>query len=258
MLEFWQSEIEHLLAFTFGLGMPYISLTWSELRERLKDRTDCVPFWSADELLDATNESLRLWNVLVGQWRRQAVVPTVANQYLYALPSTLLYRTRVTFTSLPLSSSSREELNLGRPRWRSETTTTGGDVPTRPTLFAPVSLQSIYIWPADAVGGTNLLVDGVSVTPVLVEDGDTLDLSSDTIDPILGLAQHILTFKKAGEAFSLTEPLFKAFLKAAAEQNSLIKTSTVYRRAMGLDQRALKPFRGVPTELDQIAGVTRA
>ncbi len=237
--------------------MAYTATTWSDLRQDLQASYDGSPFWDNQEALDAVNEALLLFNLLTGTWRRTVTLPTIANQYEYVLPATVLYRTRLTFNSLPLSASSREEFNLGRPRWRTETTLSGGDVPTRPMLFAPISLQLIYIWPADAVGGGTLSVDGISNTPVLIEDGDTVDLGNEQMSTLLDFALHILTFKKAGSAFAATQPAFKAFLVAAAEKNSLIKTSTVYRRVMGLDRRDLKMLTGVATDLDQIAGVQR-
>jgi hypothetical protein len=220
--------------------MAYQAITWSALRQRLQDKTEQKIFWDATEARDAVNESLLLWNLLTAQWRTTVSIPTVAGQYDYVLPSSLLYRTRFLVDGLPLSSSSREELNLGRPYWRRETTASGGDVPARPMLFAPISLQLIYLWPADAVGGRTLTVEGIAATPVLVEDGDTLDLGSEEEAILLGMALHILSLKKGGEAFAITQPLFQAFLKDAAQQNDRIRASTIYRTIMGLDRRDLK------------------
>lgn len=230
--------------------MPYQTQTWAELRERLKDRWEHKPFWDADEALAAFNEGLRFWNLLTGRWQTQATVLTVANQILYTVPTTLLYRVRVAHNGLPLSSGSREDLNLGRRTWRSETTTSGGEVPPRPMIWAPVSLRALYIWPADAVALNTLLIDGVANTPVLVEDADPLDLGDELVNGLLGYALHAAAYKKAGPFFQATMPYFKDFLTLAAEENDQIKTSRRYRRWMGLDRRDLKPLRGSPTRLD--------
>lgn len=228
------------------------SYTWSTIRQRLRDRVEGKPFWDAQEDLDAFNESLLLWNLLVGSWKRRVTLPTIANQYDYALPATMLYRMRLTYNSQPLSPSSREEFNNGRYRWRSETTASGGDVPNRPMLWAPISLQLVYIWPAAAVGGGTLTVDGVSATPVVAHEGDTVDLAEEQLATLLGYALHVLTFKKGGSAFAGTLPLFKAFIEAAAAENGVIKTLQIYRRVMGLDRRDLKPLMGAPTLLDSM------
>jgi hypothetical protein len=217
--------------------------TWAEIRDRLRERAEFKPFWDLDEARDAFNEALLTWNLLTGQWKRRLTLATVANQYEYAISALMLYRMRVTYNTLPLSPSSREELNNGRPNWRQETTTTGNDVPTRPMLWAPISLQLIYIWPADAAGGGTLTLDGVSATPQVVEDGDTVDLEAAHLTTLLGFALHVLTFKKGGPFFAATLPFFKTFLEEAADENDLILTSQIYRQVMGLDRRDLKPFR---------------
>jgi hypothetical protein len=92
----------------------YTSLTWSEIRERLKDRVEHKPFWDAEEALGAFNEALRFYNLLTGRWTDQASILTTANQYLYTVPTALLYRTRIAHIGLSLSPTSREDLNLGR------------------------------------------------------------------------------------------------------------------------------------------------
>lgn len=234
--------------------MPFTTSTWAELRLRLQDKVEQKPFWDNAEALAAFNEGLLFYNLLTGIFRRRVTIPTIANQHEYVLPATMLYRTRFAFNNYPMSPSGREDLNLGRKNWRAETATTGGDVPTRPTMWAPISLQLVYIWPADAAGANTLTVDGVSAAPVLVEDGDTLDFGEDGVNVILGYALHALSFKKGGPAFANTLPLFKAFLLDAAEMNGLIKTTTLYRRLMGLDWRSLKRLGPSPTLMDAIIG----
>ena len=234
-----------------------VTYTWSTIRERLTEKAEHKPFWDATEARDAFNEALLCWNLLTGTWKTRLTLTTVAGQFDYAIPMIMLYRMRMTFDTQPLSPASREELNNGRHTWRGETTASGGDVPTRPMVWAPISLQLFYLWPADAAGGHTLTLDGVSATPVVVEDGDTVDLSEEQLSTLLGYGLHALTFKKGGPAFAATLPLFAQFLADAADQNDLIKTSQVYRRVMGLDRRDLKPFRGTPTLLDPVVQAVR-
>ena len=232
--------------------MAYAVFTWSEIRQRLKDCFESKVFWNDDEDLVAFNEALRLWNWCTAYWQTRVTQLTVANQATYTLSSSLLYRTRITFNSLPLSSSNREDLNQGRYQWRTDTTTTGRPVPTRPMLWVPNDLLHVVIWPADAVGGNTLTIDGVAATPVIVEDGDFVDLGEELLTTLLGYALHALTFKKGGPAFQSTMGLFQTFLQEAAEMNGQIKTSQIYRRVMGLDERGFKPLRGTPTLIDSI------
>lgn len=223
--------------------MAYAATKWSTIRERLKGRTERVPFYEDTAYLAAFNEGLAVFNLLTGRFRRRETLTTVAGQYLYTLSASMLYRTRFEISQQPMVSSSREDLNNARPNWRSETTTTGGAVPTRPLCWIPISLRTVYIWPADAAGGLTLTIDGVSATPVLVEDGDTLNLGDEHLNILCGYTIHALSFSKGGTAFSDTLPLWKAFLVACAEENDQLKTSIFFRRLAGLDLRGLKPLR---------------
>lgn len=233
--------------------MSYQQVTLADLRGRLQSRYEGTPFWEDEESRLALNEALRFYNLLTGRWRTRETLTTVTTPAtLYQTSSSMLYRMRLTFNGQPIESASREGLNQIRRTWRSETTADGGDVPTRPVFWAPVSLRSFYLWPADAVGGNTLTVDGVAATPVMTEDGDYVDLGDDTLTALTGYALHALSFKKGGNAFAQTIPLYRAFLAAAAEENGQIKTLSLYRRAMGLDHRGLKPLRGTATRIDQL------
>lgn len=235
--------------------MAYTVISLAQLKVGMTEGWDSAVFWTDDEARLAINEALRFWNLLVGRWHARRTLSTVAAQVEYALGATLIYGARVTVSGVPLTVTSTLELDLGRPTWRGETTTSGGDVPTVPTLWAPISLQQIAIWPATAgVIVNGLIVDGVAATPVLVEDADTVDMGEELHDPLLGFALHVAAFKEGGPRWRATLPLFTALLKAAAEENSLLKTNRAYRRAAGLDRRRdLQPSTGVPTQIDSLA-----
>jgi hypothetical protein len=222
--------------------VPYQSITLAQLRTRLADLYEAVPFWDTTDANDAINEALREWSALTGRWRQRVLLQTTPNDYEYALPDLLLYRMRVEWNRQPLSPSSREDLNNGRPNWRQETTASGGSVPSRPLLWAPVSLRTIYIWPADAPGHNSLTLDGVAQTPVLTADAQFVDLSEADVSVLIGYALHVLTFKKGSVFFAGTFGYWRAFLAAAAEENALLLTSAIYRKAMGYDDRTLKPI----------------
>jgi hypothetical protein len=230
----------------------YTTVTLADLKVGMAQQWDDSVFWTEEEARLAINEALRDWNLLVGRWHRRLTMSTGAGTVEYALASTLLYGTRVTVGTVPLIPASLLELDLARPTWRSETTASGGDVPTTPIHWAPISLQRIAIWPATAgVGVNNLLVDGVSATPVLVEDADTVDLGEELHDPLLGYALHVAAFKEGGARWQATLPAFTAFLQLAAQENSLLKVSKAYRRFAGLDRRRdMQKTKDVPTQID--------
>ncbi len=241
--------------------MPFTVLTLADLVASVDQRADHSLFYTSTEARLALNEALRDWNLLTGTWRRRLTLSTLAPiagvpVVEYALGATLTYGMRVALsTGQPLVPTSHLELDLGRPTWRSETTASGGAVPTVPTLWAPLSLQTISIWPATAAAVANyLLVDGVSNTPVLVEDGDTIDCGEEIVDLLTDQAIHILAFKEAGPRWRATLPAFQTFLQAAADENGLLKTNQKFRKWAGLDRRRdLQPSQGAPNQLTAVA-----
>lgn len=237
--------------------MPYTSTTLAALKVLMQQRWDGSVFWTGEEARLAINEALRDWNLLTGRWRRRVTLSTTAATPTVILPATMTYGMRVRLsTGAPLHPTSVLELDLMRPSWRTETTASGGDVPTAPALWAPESLQRIVIWPATAgVGVGNLLVDGVSATPVLNEDADFVDIGDEILDVLADMAIHVAAFKEAGPRWRATRPFLQAFLVAAAEENGLLKANQAYRRAAGLDRRRdLQPAKGARTQLDVVAG----
>lgn len=235
--------------------MPYQTLTLAYLKVMLKDRFERIRFVTDEECRLALNETLREWNLWTGKWRRRALYTTVAGQTEYSLGTTMTYAGAVRVNSLPLLPSSMADLEIGRPSWRTENVASGGDVPTVPTIWAPLSLSQIVIWPAVTLGLVNALaVDGVSDTPVLVEDGDDVDLGDEILDLCVDFALHVALFKYGGPQWNATLPYYQAFLQAAAEENGRLKANQKFRRAAGLDRRRdMQPGKDVPTQMDQIA-----
>lgn len=222
--------------------MAYTQISRAQLRTRLQELYEGVPWWSTAEANDGINEALREWSALTGRWRARVILSTTPGDIEYALPDNLLYRMRVEFNRLPMSPCSRPDLDNGRPNWRLETTTSGGSTPTRPMLWCPLSLRTIYIWPADAAGGNSLTFDGVSETPVLTNDADFVDLSEADVSLLLGYTLHVLAFNVGGDRWKATFPYWRAFLAAAAEENAFLLTSQFYKKVMGLDDRTLVPL----------------
>lgn len=215
--------------------MAYAQVTLSDLKVALALKYDGSPFWTAEEARLAINEGLRVWNSITGYWRTRITLTTIPNDHYVPLPGTLAYKSRVEFNSSPLSPASLEGLDGGRPSWEGETTATGGSVPTAPKFWAPVSLDLIVIWPADAAGGGTLTIDGMAQTPVLTADGDYVDLGIEEHNQLLGYALHILSFKLGGEVFKATYPLYQSWVKAAGERNAQFKASALYRSVLNID-----------------------
>jgi len=235
--------------------MAYTQTTLAELQTLMAQRWDSVVFWTPEEARLALNEALRDWNLLTGRWRERVLLSVAAGDPEIALPGTITYGLRLTTAAgWPLIPSSLSELDLGHPPWRSETISTPG-APDRPIVFAPLSLTRLAIWPTYPVAmPLALYLDGVMATPVLTLPTDTVNLGEEIVDVISDMALHVAAFKEAGDRWRATRPYFEAFLQAAADENSLLKTSQAYRRWAGLDRRRdLQPSTGAPTQLSGVA-----
>lgn len=217
--------------------MPHQRVTRPQIRTLLEDKYEHTPFWEAEELDLAINESFRVYNLLTGTWRKRLVfsTPKPWNHFI-AVPSVLLYGTRVAWDGLPLSYSSIDDLNKIRPHWRGETTLMKGDIPRRPTVWARTGLTSFGVWPADARACGTWVVDGVADTPTLTDDVAYADLGDEELHGLLSYQIHYLSFKKGGSFLADTLPLYQNFLATCAKKNSRLKATAFYRRAMGLER----------------------
>lgn len=215
--------------------MAYQIVTLTQLQTELANKYDGIPFWTAEEARTALNEGLHMWNSITGYWRLRTTLTTVPKDNYVPMPGALAYKSRVEFNGIALAPSSLVGLDGGRPSWEGETTATAG-VPSAPKIWAPVSVDLIVIWPADAVGGNSLTVDGMAQTPVLVNSGDFIDLGQEEHNQLLGYALHVLAFKLGGETFEATIPLYHSWVTAAGQRNNQFRASSLYRRVLGIDQ----------------------
>jgi hypothetical protein len=232
--------------------MPHTRYTLADLHQALAGRVEHVPFWTTNEGTLAIQEALGFWNLLTGYWKARITLDaTPGSDPLMALPTSLVFGARVAYLGQPLALGSLPDLLRGQPNWWTETTTDGGDVPTRPLVWAPVSLQLIAVWPrpASVVPGA-FTVNGVAATPSLSSDNTAVDLDDGVLHVLLGYALHVLTFKQGWARFTATMPLLQEFLSMAAEQNTQLTASAAYRQMMGLDRRRdLVPTRGGQSRL---------
>jgi len=227
--------------------MPYATpISLADLRERLADRWEGVPFWDVDDANDALNETLLWWNLMTGVWRRRETIPLAKLAMDYALSSSLTYPLRVELNGRPLTPGTIFSLDYTRPGWRGWQTDTGGDVPRRVETWAPVSLMEIVVVPkpiVDADLGT-LVIDGVCDTPQLALDTDLLELDEGWLVPLLNFSLHLAAYKLGGPRWRTTIPFRTDFFAAAAEQNIALQRSQLFRTYAGLDLGKLQRPRG--------------
>lgn len=238
--------------------MAYQTETLADLKALLVERRDGSVFWVDEEARLALNEALREWNLWTGRWRRRVLLSSVLGQHQYTLPSTLTYSMAVRVSGVARDPTSIWDLDVARPQWRQETAGAAG-VPATTILWAPQSLTQIVLWPAPSAAVVDAIaVDGVSNTPVLVEDADFVDLGDELLDLLVDFALHVLAFKEGGPRWKATLPAWQALLKAAAEENGRLKANQAFRRAAGLDyRRQQQPGHKRPNALDQLEAGTQ-
>jgi len=219
--------------------MAYSQVTRAQfrslVRNQLGDGTLASAFWRDDELNKVIQESLRFFNLLTGYWKTRVALPTTAGTVWYSLPGTITSGMRMSFNGFPLRPEGLYNMDFGRNGWESETTTSGGDVPTRPRYWVIGGLNKIGIWPADAAGGGGLVIDGLAVTPILSSDASFLDVGQEDMNCLLDLCQHIAAFKEGGLEFKNSLESFKGFLAEAGKRNAILKRCATYRKWLGLD-----------------------
>lgn len=79
-----------------------------------------------------------------------------------------------------------------------------------------------------APGATSTNLTLVGNAPFLDPSGTYVQVSHDTADVILGMAQHLACFKGGTDDFAATMPMLKAFFQAATETNSRLAKLGLY------------------------------
>lgn len=235
--------------------MAYQSYTLAQIRQMLLDKVENVPFWTDPEANIAINEALLTWNLFTGFWKGTETARTSANNWDYAVLPSLVFGARVEFNGKSLAQASLGDMDNGHPGWQGQTTASGGNVPTEPKKWLPMSIDLIAIWPADAVGGNTLTIQGVAQTPTLKLDSDYIDIGNEALNALLGYALHVLALKEGGARFETTMGYFKDFLLEAAEENDQLALSSLFRAFIGTDMnRQTHMTRGTVTGYDKFAG----
>lgn len=221
----------------------------------LEYKVEGSPFWTSSEATDAINEGLLTWNAFTGFWKETVPITTTALNWDYALPASIVFGMRVDYEGHSLAQASLGDMDYGHPGWQSQTTADGGNVPTTPQKWLPLSVDMIAIWPADAVGGHTLTVDGVAATPQLVNAGDYIDIGNEELNTILGYALHALALKEGGARWASTMDYFTQFLQEAAEENDQLTQSSEFRNFLGTDMnRETRITQGGETAYDKFGG----
>jgi len=201
--------------------------TLAQVQTMVFARFENSPFWTPAEVTGYINEALRCWSCLTGYWKQRVVMQTLPTLPYYSLAGFLTAGMRVEFNSTPLAQGSLTNWDKGYPKWEGRLGI--------PLEWAPVGISLIALRPADAVGYNSLVIDGLSAAPQLVALDDTIDIGAEELNTLVNYCQYLGAFKEGGAEFDAAIPLYQSFLKAAAVKNEKLLSSSLFRKAMGID-----------------------
>lgn len=203
--------------------MPYLSLSFGQAKDRALDRVGSEVFWLDVEAGSAVNEAICVWQALTGSWTFSIDIP-VTSGHFYTTPGQIVSPQRILWNDTPLTLGSQEEMDYGNPGWEGTTGT--------PTTWMPLGISLFALYPAPLSG--TITIEGYAEAPVLGSDGEFVDLGDEHLNDVMGYAEHVLCFKEGTTEQSSSQGLYQAFVAAAADENSTIRTLNVYKNAMGL------------------------
>jgi hypothetical protein len=214
----------------------YVTVTLTQFIANVRTNLGPAAFWTDDEIRQFINAGLRCWNSLTGFWSSSQNVPLVADHPYYALNGTLVFGARVELDGAVLQAGTVFGWDQQDPHWMS--------MRGRPEAWAPVGLGIIAVNPLPPSGGSILTVFGISVTPVLVNPGDFINLGQEDFNALSNYVTHTLQIKSGGAEFQSSMEDYKAFIQAAGVRCEKLRASTFYKRVMGLEaDKQLKRMR---------------
>ena len=84
--------------------MAYQDYTLTTLQSRLNDRVESSAFYSTAELTLAINETIRVWNLYTGTWRRRIThALQVESDPYFVLPQTMTFAMRMQADNTPMT-----------------------------------------------------------------------------------------------------------------------------------------------------------
>lgn len=151
------------------------------------------------------------------------------------------------------SISTIEDFDSYRNSWQNTAATTPTDL-----IICGPNLLAVSPQPDTAY---TISIDMVRTMIVPQSGGDFLQVDQSMVEPILDLAQHIISLKLGWAEFQDTNPLRNNFLRMAATMNSRLRANIFFK--LLLEDPAVKPEQDLPRldpdpALSQPAGVPSA
>ena len=121
---------------------------------------------------------------------------------------------------------SLSDLDRFRPGWQNSTGT--------PTRVALAGHNLLALSPVPNSADISIVVDFVRNSPVPTLSGDFLQVPKEDLEVFYDYCVHLGMFKKGGEQFAATIPLYERFVQSALSYNTRLRTNAIlFNELMG-------------------------
>jgi len=184
------------------------TVTLANLEQQVWDRLDSNSNWYPElNVRYALNEGLKKSNLIVG-WNQATINVSgnsVANQYLYSTPIGIVVPMRVEFAGRELNPVGLKSLTRKYRNWISDTSNLIGPV----KYWSRIGISQFLLYPADSIGGSVVAVTGIAPVPMLVNQGDVVDLENHWTQLVVKYAAARCQLKDSGATFSMAQGIMK-------------------------------------------------
>lgn len=172
-------------------------------------------FYPAADVDQHIREAAATLQLFTGYLQGSATVSggTVADRMFYDVPQTILYPMAVYVDDKQLDKASLRQLGMKSRNWRDHTTSNFGRI----SAWVPVGIDKFALYPRDAVGSRDLVVEGVLAPPTLDSDDDVVQVQDSFAQCIEHMAAHTLQLKEGGKIFADSSALYQEFLEQMKE-----------------------------------------
>ena len=188
--------------------MPTIPLSalQADVLDRVEGNTAMFPVAQVTAVI---NEGYRIINAFAGINQDTLPVPggTVANQLVYAMPTTILYPLTAYVDQKQLRRDSLLELARQHRNWATDTTIKMGSI----QRWAMIGISKFVLYPIDSVGGRALTVTGVVEPTPLSSGSDVIRIEDELLTMLVEYSAHRLILKEGGKTFADSSLMIQKF-----------------------------------------------
>lgn len=233
--------------------MAYARTTVAQLRSILTERLGGQStFYTQTEIDQALNESLSVWQLLVGEYTAEYAQELAAGSDVITVDTTAapdpagILRIRAAVGTATTGTALYPEslFEMDQETWNRQAYGTASS--GTPVSWAPLGYDSFVVHPPASTTQT-VGIMYLSGDVRLSLDGTTyLDLGDEEVPKIVEYAHWFLCFKEGlKEAFENVSPLKEMFLTAARLRNQRLRNTAPYRDYLAMDRAEAQPDRAI-------------